>query len=142
MLGFRRARADGILSGVAPSPADDRRARILAVVDSIPRGKVATYGQVAREASLPRNARLVGRVLGTLPSGTRLPWHRVVAAGGRIAARPHAALQRRRLAREGVASSPQGRIDLARFQWRGLGDEPERKRAAGAAVRRPPRSTH
>jgi methylated-DNA-protein-cysteine methyltransferase-like protein len=103
-----------------PSPADDRRARILAVVDSIPRGRVATYGQIAREASLPRNARLVGRVLGTLPSGTRLPWHRVVAAGGRIAARPHAALQRRRLAREGVKSSPGGRIDLARFQWAGL----------------------
>jgi methylated-DNA-protein-cysteine methyltransferase-like protein len=122
---------------MAPSPADDRRARILAVVDSIPRGKVATYGQVAREASLSRNARLVGRVLGTLPAGTRLPWHRVLGAGGRIAPRPHATLQRRRLAREGVESSPSGRVDLARFGWSGL-EEPERARAA----RPPKRSTH
>ena len=52
---------------------DGTRQRICAVVDSIPRGRVATYGQVAREAGLPQRARLVGRVLSKLPRGSRLP---------------------------------------------------------------------
>lgn len=99
------------------SDRDERRARILAAVDSIPPGRVATYGQIAREAGLPRRARLVGRVLATLPAGTRLPWHRVVNAQGRISLRPGAPLQRRRLASEGVRFTAAGRIDLARFTW-------------------------
>jgi len=94
--------------------------RILAVVDSIPRGRVATYGDVAREAGLPRRARLVGRVLAELPSGSRLPWHRVVNAAGRLSPRANGtAEQRRRLAREGVALTPSGRLDLARLRWSG-----------------------
>ena len=96
---------------------DERHARILAVVDSIPRGRVASYGQVAREAGLPRNARLVGRLLAQLPPGTRLAWHRVVNAAGQIALRPGSDLQRRRLTREGVRFSKTGRIDLQRFRW-------------------------
>ena len=103
---------------------DERRARILAVVDSIPRGRVASYGQVAREAGLPRNARLVGRVLSELPSGTRIPWHRVIQSSGHISPRPHTALQRRRLAREGVRLGPTGRVDLERHLWRTADDEP------------------
>jgi len=102
---------------------DQRHARILAVVDCIPRGRVATYGQVAREAGLPRHARLVGRVLAGLPSGTRLPWHRVVNSAGTISPRPGAALQRRRLQREGVRISPTGRLDLERHRWRPTDDE-------------------
>ncbi|HEX6883441.1 MAG TPA: MGMT family protein [Planctomycetota bacterium] len=90
---------------------------MLAVVDSIPRGRVATYGQVAREAGLPRHARLVGRLLARLPTGTTLPWHRVINAAGRISLRPGGTRQRRRLAREGVRGSATGRIDLARFRW-------------------------
>lgn len=97
--------------------SDERAARILAVVDSIPRGRVATYGQVAREAGLPRHARLVGRLLSRLPAATALPWHRVIGAAGRIRLRPGGARQRQRLAREGVRASPTGRIDLARFGW-------------------------
>ncbi|NOT31722.1 MAG: hypothetical protein HOP15_14850, partial [Planctomycetes bacterium] len=54
---------------------DERRARLLRVVDSIPRGRVASYGQVAREAGLARHARLVGRLLSKLPLRTALPWH-------------------------------------------------------------------
>lgn len=102
-----------------PSDRDERRQRILAVVDSIPRGCVATYGQVAREAGLPHHARLVGRVLGTLPSATKLPWHRVVNSAGRISVRPGpgASLQARRLEREGVRLTRSGRIDLARSRW-------------------------
>lgn len=107
---------------------DQRRARILAVVDSIPKGRVASYGQVAREAGLPRHARLVGRFLSTLAATTAIPWHRVVNASGRISSRPGAALQRRRLAREGIRLGPSGRIDLERHAWTPTDDEPERRR--------------
>ncbi len=101
------------------SDRDETRQRILAVVDSIPRGRVATYGQVAREAGLPRRARLVGRVLAGLAVGSSIPWHRVVNAGGGISLRAGegASFQRRKLSREGVRFGRDGRIDLARFAW-------------------------
>ena len=93
--------------------------RIRATVDAIPRGKVATYGQVAEQAGLPRRARLVGRVLARLEDGSALPWHRVAGAGGHLRQRSGGEVeQRRRLAREGVRFGPSGRIDLARFGWR------------------------
>jgi methylated-DNA-protein-cysteine methyltransferase-like protein len=101
--------------------SDVRRQRILATVDAIPRGRVATYGQVALEALLPRRARLVGAVLRDLPNGSKLAWHRVVNAAGRISLRSDgrpSAEQRRRLLREGVRVDSRGRIDLARFGWR------------------------
>ena len=100
---------------------DELVQRILATVDSIPRGRVASYGQVAREAGLPRHARLVGRVLRELPNGTKLPWHRVVNAAGEISPRADGAPsveQCRRLEREGVVFASKRRIDLARFVWR------------------------
>ena len=102
---------------------DERRARILAVVDSIPRGRVASYGQVAREAGLPRHARLVGRALSDLAAGSALAWHRVVNSSGHISPRPGAALQRRRLAHEGVVFARSGLIDLQRFRWTPADDE-------------------
>ncbi len=101
---------------------DELVQRILATVDSIPKGSVASYGQVAREAGLPRHARLVGRVLRELSSGSKLAWHRVVNSAGKISARADGAPsveQRRRLEREGVRFEPSGRIDLARFGWVG-----------------------
>ena len=58
--------------------------RILAVVRRIPRGRVATYGQVAAAAGFPRAPRLAGYALHALPPGSPLPWHRVVGAGGRL----------------------------------------------------------
>jgi len=102
---------------------DERRARILAVVDCIPKGRVASYGQIAREAGLPRHARLVGRVLAGLPAESSLAWHRVVNSAGRISVRPGAARQRRRLLREGVVFTRTGRIDLARCRWTPADDE-------------------
>ena len=94
--------------------------RIFAMVDSIPRGKVATYGQIAAEAGLPRRARLVGRALRDLPEGSELPWHRVVNARGEISPRPGRGYPRQRklLEAEGVRFGRGGRIDLARFGWR------------------------
>lgn len=100
---------------------DVRCQRILATVDAVPRGKVASYGQIAEHALLPGRARLVGRVLRELPARSRLPWHRIVRSNGAIAGRGDGAAmteQRRRLEREGVVFDPRGRIDLARFGWR------------------------
>jgi methylated-DNA-protein-cysteine methyltransferase-like protein len=93
---------------------------VLATVDCIPRGRVASYGQIAREAGLPRRARLVGKVLSALPSGSKLPWHRVVNAAGRISLRADgkpSVEQHRRLVREGVELAG-GRVDLERYGWR------------------------
>ena len=94
-------------------------AGILAVVERIPRGKVTTYGAVAARAGLPRRARLVGRVLSELPAGSKVPWHRVVAAGGRIAfpaGAPARQEQIERLGREGVEAA-KGRVNLRRYGW-------------------------
>lgn len=103
-------------------PKQDSAARaraILDVVNGIPRGKVTTYGVVAARAGLPRLPRLVGRVLAALPAGSDVPWHRVVAAGGRIAfpaGAPSHAEQVARLAAEGVDAG-RGRVDLSRDGW-------------------------
>jgi len=95
--------------------------RIYAVVARVPRGRVATYGQVARLAGLPGQARIVGYALAALPSGTRLPWHRVVNALGGISQRadgPYGHIQRARLKRERVRFDGRDRISLERFRWR------------------------
>jgi methylated-DNA-protein-cysteine methyltransferase-like protein len=97
------------------------RERVLATVDSIPRGRVASYGDVAREAGLSRRARLVGRVLAELPPRSGLPWHRVVNAQGGLSPRGAGAAlraQRRRLEREGVRFDRRGRVDLDVYRWR------------------------
>jgi methylated-DNA-protein-cysteine methyltransferase-like protein len=89
---------------------------ICRVIAAIPRGCVASYGQVAALAGLPRRARLVGRVLAELPPGSELPWQRVVNARGEISTRGETALRQRRLLEaEGVHFSAAGRIDMRRF---------------------------
>jgi methylated-DNA-protein-cysteine methyltransferase-like protein len=96
-------------------------ARIYKVVRRIPRGRVATYGQIARLAGLPRRARLVGYALQVMPSGERAPWQRVVNASGGISARPHPYAERQQrelLEREGVVFGAGGRISLSRFRWK------------------------
>lgn len=98
---------------------DDAERAILEVVSAVPRGRVTTYGGVAQRAGWPGRARLVGRVLSRLPSGSRVPWHRVVAAGGRIAFPDGSDARRRqveRLRTEGVGFRG-GRVDLARHGW-------------------------
>ena len=100
---------------------DNQTRAILAVVRSIPRGRVSTYGLIADRAGLPRRARLVGRVLSALPADSAVPWHRVVAAGGRIAFPTGSRAnreQRTRLAHEGVPTL-RGRVDLDRNGWHG-----------------------
>jgi methylated-DNA-protein-cysteine methyltransferase-like protein len=103
---------------VSPS---DAYARIYAAVRKVPRGRVATYGQIATLAGLPGHARQVGYALHALKDG-RVPWHRVVNAQGCISARADepggSLLQRMRLEQEGVEFDARGRIDLRRFGWK------------------------
>jgi methylated-DNA-protein-cysteine methyltransferase-like protein len=95
--------------------------RIYAVVRRIPKGRVATYGQVARIAGLRGHARQVGYAMHALPIASRVPWHRVVNASGQISRRATGAgeiEQRLLLEREGVTFTARGRIDLRRHGWR------------------------
>jgi methylated-DNA-protein-cysteine methyltransferase-like protein len=90
------------------------------VIALIPKGRVATYGQVAELAGLPGGARRVGRVLSQLPRGTRIPWHRVVNASGGISLPESSGgygRQRTRLEKEGVLFSASGRIALRKYRW-------------------------
>lgn len=98
----------------------DTYQRIYAVVRAIPRGRVATYGQVAALAGLAGHARQVGYALHALGDDD-LPWHRVINARGEISRRSDPGpepLQRVMLEAEGVAFDHRGRLDLRRFRWR------------------------
>jgi len=94
--------------------------RIYRVVRNIPRGRVATYGIVARLAGRPGAARMVGWALSALSDDDDVPWWRVVNAAGRISlsAQTHAAVvQRALLLREGVRFGPGGALNLAKYGW-------------------------
>lgn len=111
--------------------------RIYAVVARIPRGRVATYGQVAALAGLPRHARLAGYALHALPEGSPLPWQRVINARGEISPRSGPGWvegwQRHLLEEEGVVFDLRGRVDLRRFGW-----EPEARPARRGSLRSRP----
>jgi methylated-DNA-protein-cysteine methyltransferase-like protein len=107
-------------------------ARVYALVARIPRGKVATYGQIARMLGAPRAARTVGWAMHDNPHGSRVPCQRVVQQGGSCSPNfrigdPGA--QRRLLEREGVWFLLDGRIDMQAHQWR---PELDRGRPGGA----------
>lgn len=102
-----------------PTAEPTPRERIWQVVSMIPPGRVATYGQIAELAGLPRRARMVGQVLARLPAGSRLPWFRVVGADGRIRfpiGSAAYARQRALLERDGVNLCG-ARVDLAAYRW-------------------------
>jgi methylated-DNA-protein-cysteine methyltransferase-like protein len=89
------------------------------VIRKIPRGQVATYGQIARLAGRPRHSRQVGYALAALEDD-RLPWHRVINAKGEISPRdyPNAVEhQRAKLMKEGVRFDNAGRVSLRHYQW-------------------------
>lgn len=100
----------------------DTYARIRAAVRRIPRGRVATYGQIAVVAGMPGAARLVGYALYRSLPHHGLPWHRVLGAGGRLTLAKldpaTATTQRIRLEAEGVPFVAGGRVDLTRCQWK------------------------
>ena len=98
-------------------------AAIYKIVKKIPRGQVATYGQIAALAAMPRAARQVGYALRATPDNVKIPWHRVVNAEGRVSMRLKDwqsggdDLQKILLAAEGVAFDETGKIDLKRYRW-------------------------
>jgi methylated-DNA-protein-cysteine methyltransferase-like protein len=103
----------------------DAYARIYAAVERIPRGRVATYGQVAALAGLPGHARQVGYALHRTPDDRPIPWQRVLNAKGEVALRadPVAARHQRELLRgEGVRFRRNGTVDLRRFGWKEAAD--------------------
>lgn len=89
--------------------------RVWQVVNLIPPGKIATYGQVAAMAGMPKQSRLVGRILSSLPTGTRLPWHRVINSQGGIS-NPNRQAQQERLEAEGI-TLVNGRVSLREYGW-------------------------
>jgi methylated-DNA-protein-cysteine methyltransferase-like protein len=104
------------MDGKTIDPQDPRH-RIIDAVRALPRGRVASYGQVAVRAGLPGRARLVARVLAEAPASLRLPWHRVLRSDGRIAFPPGSrghAEQARRLRAEGVVVA-NGRVAATGF---------------------------
>jgi methylated-DNA-protein-cysteine methyltransferase-like protein len=104
---------------VLSSSGMSRYEEVWQVVRRIPRGKVATYGQVAKIAGWEGMARFVGYALHALSPSRNVPWHRVVNAKGRISLRgPHARIQHRLLESEGILFSTAGKIDLLEFGWK------------------------
>lgn len=93
--------------------------RIWNIVAAIPRGRVASYGQVAELAGIGRGARMVGWALGQAPDRAALPWHRVLNAQGKIAIPAGSrsrAEQIRRLTDEGIVVND-GKVDMRRYRW-------------------------
>lgn len=94
--------------------------RVYVLVRRIPRGRVATYGQIARLAGAPGAARTVGWALHALPKRSGVPWHRVINARGGISTSclTHPAdEQKLLLIEEGIRVTKSGMVDLARYQW-------------------------
>lgn len=99
-------------------PEDNFRQRVLMSIHSIPYGKVATYGQIARLAGSSRAARQVGGILRKLPKGSTIPWYRVVNRSGNISLiGPDYTRQRTALQDEGITFNASGVIDLALYGW-------------------------
>ncbi|MEE2764726.1 MAG: MGMT family protein [Pseudomonadota bacterium] len=93
--------------------------KIWQVVLAIPKGKVASYGQVADMAGLGRQARYIGRALGKLPEGHKVPWYRVIRSNGQIAfpeGSPTFERQKCLLEQEGVVVV-EGRVKMSQFRW-------------------------
>jgi methylated-DNA-protein-cysteine methyltransferase related protein len=98
--------------------------RVYRVVKQIPRGRVTTYGAVAKAIREPGGARVVGYAMSATPPGRGIPWHRVLSAGGKIRMpEPHASKQRRLLASEGIE------VGLHSINMKIYGWEPKRPKS-------------
>jgi methylated-DNA-protein-cysteine methyltransferase-like protein len=91
---------------------------VYAMVKKIPRGRVLTYGQLAKAVRLSGGARTAGRAMAACPSGKGVPWHRVVGAGGKLLIRePHAFLQRKLLESEGLTLAEKRILNFKNYVW-------------------------
>ncbi len=98
---------------------EQRNRRIYAVIEDIPPGRVASYGQVADIAGIPRGARQVAYALRCLPSGHTLPWFRIITASGKLAFERGSTpfiTQRDKLRAEGVRVD-KGKVSMREFRW-------------------------
>lgn len=104
---------------IGPSEGVSFTQRVKNVIRKVPRGKVATYGQIASYAGNPRGARQVVRILHTSSGKERLPWHRIVNRQGRIALKPGYGyeIQRELLRKEGIRFDENDAIDFDRYLW-------------------------
>ena len=103
------------------------------LVKLIPRGRVLTYGAIAKALRLRGGARTAGRAMGATPKGKGIPWHRVLGASGKILIRePHASLQKKLLESEGIPVV-ESRINMKKHLW-----SPPRKKASTAKKARKP----
>ena len=94
------------------------------IVRRVPRGRVISYGQIARLLGNPRASRAVGWAMRVCPD--TIPWQRVVRADGGVSGGEFAGLRRAMLEAEGVGFLPDGRVDMPRFAWLdGAGGENE-----------------
>jgi methylated-DNA-protein-cysteine methyltransferase-like protein len=94
--------------------------KIVETIQKIPRGRVATYGQIARLAGKPRAARTVAYVLHSSSRKAKLPWQRVINAQGRISLPRGGGYERQKmlLRAEGVQFDAGDRVDLKKYGWR------------------------
>jgi methylated-DNA-protein-cysteine methyltransferase-like protein len=105
-------------------------------VKQIPRGRVLSYGALAKILHLPGGARSAGRAMAATPSGKGIPWHRVIGERGKILIRePYASLQKKLLESEGVAVL-ESRIDLKRHLWTPSSKSPSKAKAPGKRIRK------
>jgi len=99
-----------------PTDSDqEARDRLLLTVNSIPQGRVSSFGRIAEAAGFPRRARWVGRVLSQLPADTSIPWHRVLGHNGDITC-PRNNIASDRLSKEGVAVNDR-KVDMRKYVW-------------------------
>ena len=104
---------------------ETRMRRIWETIRDIPEGTVASYGQVAEVAGIPRGARQVAYALRHSPRELELPWHRILRSSGKSAFEPdsrHFRMQCKRLVEEGVAVL-NGKVDMKRYRWQPALDE-------------------
>lgn len=96
--------------------------RIKHLIRSIPRGTVATYGQIAAMAGSPLGARQVAYILHSSSRKDKLPWHRVINSKGTISLKPNYGyeVQRGLLMKEGIRFDAAGVVDLERYLWQPL----------------------
>jgi methylated-DNA-protein-cysteine methyltransferase-like protein len=103
------------------------------LVKQIPRGRVLSYGALAKTLRLPGGARTAGRAMAATPSGKGIPWHRVVGERGKILIRePYASLQKKLLESEGVKIT-ESRVDLKTHLWRGPAKIPSKPKSRASA---------
>jgi len=111
------------------------------LVKQIPRGRVLSYGAVAKILRLPGGARTAGRAMAATPSGKGVPWHRVLAANGKILIRePYSSLQRKLLESEGIEVI-EARVKMKQYLWIPPREKPKpaSKEKSQRNPKRPPR---